>query len=353
MSPRQVGVILKKDLYQGPKNFLFIWAIVAPLVIFLIVSFALGGFISDPPKLGIYLEGDSKLAEMTDQMGNIQVRLYSTADALRRSVDRGSLDMGVILPVGIDRRLASEDKVVVNTLVWGSSPAKDRALLRTSLLDGFRKIIGDKPVMDVEFVTVGEGDFVPWKDRLLPFIVLMAVFLGGAFLPAGGLIDEKERDTLRALTASPATLGEIIVAKGIIGVIVSLFVGVAILLLNGAFGTQPLLLVVVLALGGIMASEFGIISGILLDDITSLFALWKAGGIFLFAPGFVYLFPRIPQWVGKIIPTYYYVAPVVKITQEGSGWPGISTSVFILIGINLALVGLLFAVVGRTERRLI
>lgn len=353
MKIRQVGIILAKDLYQGPKNFLFIWALVAPIVISIVVSLALGSFLSSSPRLGIFDEGNSRLPEVTKRLEAVKVKEYSTIQALRRSVERGTLDMGVVLPAGLDETLATGEGIRIESFVWGSSPEKDRALLRTSLMEAFRELIGDEPSLKVELVTVGAGDFIPWKDRLLPFLVLMAVFLGGAFLPAGAMIEEKERDTLRALMATPATLGEIMLAKGIIGVIVSLFMGAVILLLNGAFSGQPLLLFLVLALGGVMASEIGLISGVLLKDITSLFAIWKAGGILLFAPGFVYLFPQIPQWVGRIIPTYYYIAPVVKITQGQGGWGGISSNVFILAGIDLALIGLLFLVTVRTEKRMV
>ena len=352
MKLRLIGVILGKDLYQGPKSFLFIWAIVAPLIISFVFSFALGNFLSDQPKLGLYLRDGSELTEITNNLEGIEVREFSTSAALKRSVERGSLDMGVIIQRDIERSLASGDRIDLQSYIWGSSPAKDRAIIRASLIDGLRAITESEPPLNVEFVTVGVGDFVPWKQRLLPFLVLMAVFLGGAFLPAGGMIEEKERGTLRALITSPATIVEIMVAKGVIGVSVSLFVGIVILLLNGAFGTNSLLLILVLGLGGIMASEFGLISGVLLNDITSLFALWKAGGIFLFAPGFVYLFPQIPQWIGRIIPTYYYISPVVKITQEGSGWEGISSSIYTLIGIIFVLNFILLWVVRKTEGRL-
>lgn len=351
MKLRSVGVILAKDFYQGPKNFLFIWAIVAPLLISFVFSFALGGFFTDQPRLGIYDEGTSRLLETTEGFKSVSLERYSSRESLRNSVNRGSLDMGIVLPDGLEESLTSGETIDIQSYVWGSSTEGDRAIIRTSLLSSIRETIGDEPPLEVEFATVGEGDFTPWKDRLLPLLVLMAVFLGGAFLPGGSLIEEKERDTLRALVTSPATLGEILLAKAVIGIVVSLFVGVAILFLNGAFGSNPLLLILTLALGGIMASGFGLILGILLDDLTSLLAFWKAGGILLFAPGFVYLFPEIPQWVGKIIPTYYYVSPVIKISQEGSGWKGIAGNIYILLGINLALILLTFFMAKRTERR--
>jgi len=351
MNLRLVGVILGKDVVRGPKNFLFIWAILAPLLISFIFSIAMGNFLSDQPTLGVMVEGGAQLPEGIEKIEGIKVKRYSSLEGLRHSVERGSLDMGVVLPDDIAGGRSPEDSIVIDTFVWGSSPASDRAILKTSLTDGVQRVLGGEPPLEVEFVTLGESEYIPWKERFLPFIVLMAVFLGGAFLPAGGLIEEKERGTLKALITSPATLPEIMLAKAIVGVAVSLFVAVLILLLNGAFGAQPLLLIFVLGLGGIMASGFGLISGILLKDITSLLALWKAGGIFLFAPGFVYLFPGIPKWIGKIIPTYYYVSPVVKITQEGGGWGAIAASVYILLGIIVGLVFILFGLVRRTEGR--
>ena len=348
MNPRFVGIVLAKDLIRGPKNFLFIWAILAPLLISLVFSFAMGNFLADEPSLGIFVEGKKNLDAYWKELEGVNLREYTSLESLRRSVDRGSLDMGVVLPSNIADNLSSDGSIEIRSFVWGSSPADDRAILRASLIDGLQRTLGGEPPLDVEFVTLGDSDFASWNERFLPFLVLMAVFLGGAFLPAGSLIEEKEHGTLQVLLTSPATLWEILLAKGIIGVGVSLFVGVFILILNGAFGTQPLMLVLVLALGGVMASEIGLISGIILGDITSLFAIWKAGGIFLFAPGFVYLFPGIPQWVGKIIPTYYYIAPVVEITQKGSSWAGISMNVYILLGIIFALLFVVLAV-GRMK----
>jgi len=351
MNIRMVGVILGKDLIRGPKNFLFIWAIVAPLLISLVFSFAMGGFLSDQPNLGVLVEGKGKMLEYLEESEGVNLREYESLDNLRRSVERGSLDMGVVLPEDITGNLSTDNSLELRSFVWGSSPASNRTILKTFLIDGLQRTLGDEPPLEVEFVTLGEREFRPWKERFLPFLVLMAVFLGGAFLPAGGLIEEKERGTLTALITSPATIWEIMLAKAIVGVGVSLFVAVVILLLNGAFGTQPFFLLLSLGLGGVMASEIGLISGILLKDITSLLALWKAGGIFLFAPGFVYLFPAIPRWIGKIIPTYYYISPVVKITQEGRGWGAISSSIYILLVIILALIFLIYLVVNRAEGR--
>ena len=113
--------------------------------------------------------------------------------------------------------------------------------------------------------------------------------------------------------------------------------GLVILALNQAFGTQPGLLALMLALGAVMAAELGLILGSLVKDMSSMFAVWKTGGILLFAPAFIYFFPEIPQWIGQVFPTYYLVEPVVRISQEGAGWPEIAVHVFILVAIDVVL----------------
>jgi len=103
----------------------------------------------------------------------------------------------------------------------------------------------DAPV-EIEAITLGDEANIPWNARLLPLIMLMAVFLGGLFWPAASVINEKEKKTLEALVVTPTSIEDIFIAKGLFGIILSLFMGIVILILNQAFGAQPLLLVLVL-----------------------------------------------------------------------------------------------------------
>lgn len=185
---------------------------------------------------------------------------------------------------------------------------------------------------------------------MLPVIVLVAVFLGGLMLPATLIINEKAKRTLEALIVTPASIAEVFTAKGTVGLIVSMFMGVLILVINQAFGSHPLLLVMVLALGGIMAVEIGLILGILLKDFTALFTVWKTAGILIFAPVFIYMFPEIPTWIGRIFPTYYIIQPIVDISQLGGGWPEIAVNVFVLIGLDIILLGIVASMLRKTQR---
>jgi ABC-2 type transport system permease protein len=184
-------------------------------------------------------------------------------------------------------------------------------------------------------------------------VVLISIFLGGLMLPATSLATEKEKRTLPALAVTPTSLGDIFLAKGLLGLILSMFMGVLILVLNQAFGSQPLLLVLILAFGAVMAAELGMILGAYIKDFATLFTIWKTAGIILFAPVFVFLFPQIPEWVGKIFPTYYILQPIVEVSQLGGVWSDIAGNFFVLVGIDVVLIIILLLILRKRQYAII
>jgi ABC-2 type transport system permease protein len=347
MSLRRVGILLVKEFFKGPKSFI-VWAIAAPLVISLVISLVFGTLFSEKPKLGIVDEGSSQLVTMSRELTSVVAKEYDTVSEMKQAVEIGAIDMGIVLPEGFDGFVMQGKEMEITAYIWGESLAKQRTILLVTMANLVRELAGQEAPVEIESVTLGDEVSIPWNDRLLPLIVLVAVFFGGIFLPATSVINEKTKKTLEALVITPTTVGAVFLAKGLLGIILSLFMGVVILLLNQAFGAEPALLVLVLALAAIMAAEIGLILGALMRDITSLFTVWKLGGILLFAPAFIYLFPQIPEWIGRIFPTYYLIQPIVEISQRGGGWPDIATSVFILIALDLFLIGVLLFTLKRT-----
>jgi ABC-2 type transport system permease protein len=350
MSLRRIGVLLGKEFIQGPKNFIFIWALVAPLVISLVVSLVFGTLFSEKPRLGLVAEGGSQLVAMARGLPSVTTREYGTVSEMKQAVESGAVDMGVVLPQDFDSRVRQGEKTEVTAYIWGESLAKNRTILGATIANLVRELAGQKAPVDIKSITLGDKVSIPWNDRLLPFIVLMAVFLGGLFLPATSLINEKGKKTLQALVVTPTTMGDVFLAKGLLGLILSLFMGIVTLILNEAFGAEPTLLVLVLALGATMAAELGLVLGAFIKDFTTLFSTFKLGGILLWVPALVYLFPQIPEWIGKIFPTYYLVQPIVEISQRGGGWPEIATNVFVLVGLDMLLVGVVMLALRRTRQ---
>jgi len=351
MNFRRISVLLGKEFIHGPKNFMFIWAIVAPIGFTLVATLAFGTFFSEKPNLGILDEGDSQLVIMAQELDSLNTKGYETVAELKQATESGALDMGIVLPEDFDNSVAQGEMVVIEAYIWGESPAKYRITLPVTIADLVREISGQETPVDIESITLGDEVSVPWNERLMPFLVLMGVFFGGLMLPSTSLIEEKQKKTLEALVISPASIGEILIAKGVLGIVLSVFMGIAILLLNQAFGANSLLLILVLFLGAIMAVEFGLICGALIKDITTLFTVWKSGGILLFAPVFIYMFPQIPEWIGKMFPTYYALQPVVELSLRGGGWSDIAVNVFILIGLDIVFAFLASLAARRMMQR--
>ena len=351
MSLKRVGILLGKEFFHGPRGFILIWAIAAPLLISLVVSLAFGTFFSETPRIGFVDEGSSQLVALSQQLDSVVTKDYGTVSGMKQAVESGAVDMGIVLPAGFDDAVVQGEAAEITAYVWGESLAKNRTILSVTLADLIRELAGQEVSVEIETVALGDEVSVPWSDRLLPFIVLMAVLMGGIMLPATSIISEKQNRTLQAVVVTPTTLADVFVAKALLGITLSLCMGILMLVINQAFGTQPLLLVLVLVLGSIMHAEIGLVLASVLKDTTSLFAVLKFFGILLYAPVLIYLFPQIPQWIGRIFPTYYIVQPIVDISQRGGGWPDIATNVIILVGLDIVLVGVVMFFARRAVQR--
>ena len=349
MNLRRVGVLLFKEFVQGPKNFLFIFALVVPLVMTFVVSLLFGSFFSGKPKLGILDEGNSYFTAEALKTDAFIVKEFETEDDLMRSAEIGAVDVGITVPVDFDDKVSAGETTQMNVYVWGESLLKNRILLVAGMAVWVRDIAGLESPVEIVTTTLGNLETLPWEERLMPMIVMMSVLIGGVMVPATSMVDEKQKGTLIALATTPTTMGDIYTAKALLGVILSTFTGVMILLLNRSFGINPPLLVFLLILGAIMAAEFGVLLGALLKDINTLFATIKGMGLLLYAPAIIYMFPSIPQWIGKLFPTYYMIQPVIEVTQNGAGWISIAWMVYILLGL-IVLMGLVLAFVTRRKR---
>ena len=57
MSLKRIGILLGKEFLYGSKGYIFIFAIVAPLVISFVVSLIFGTLFTEKPKLGVVDDG--------------------------------------------------------------------------------------------------------------------------------------------------------------------------------------------------------------------------------------------------------------------------------------------------------
>ena len=340
--------LLRKDLGVGPRSPIFLYAIVLPVILTLLIRVVFGSLFNPVPRLGIVDEGDSQIVRNVGDIEGIEVKFPESAATLKTLVENNDLDAGLVLPAGFDGALQAGLMPNVQFFFGGQSLASNRVVLGVTMVDLIRQVAGSPAPIDVETITVGEGETVPIVSRLLPLIVLMAVLIAGALTPATSLVEEKEKRTLTALLVTPTRLGDVLLGKGALGFILAMATGVVTLALNGALGANPAALLLVLVLATLMAAEVGLMLGSFAKDTKALYTIWKSGAIVLVAPVVFFIWPNLPQWIAKIFPTYYFLSPLFEIAIRGAGL----ADVWLELAIGFAICAVLLPGVTALGRRM-
>jgi len=328
--------ILLKDLSLGHRSPLILWALVLPVVMTLLIRMVFGSLFNTEPRLGIVDLGNSAIVVVAEQLEGIQLTFLDDPEELRRQVEEDNLDAGLVLEAGFDELVRSGAHPKLRFWVSGESLASDRIILGITAVDLVRTMSEVGSPVGVSIVAIGDQG-LELSVRMLPLLVIMAVAIAGVMVPAASIIEEKTRRTIDALLVTPARLGDVLVAKGLLGAILAVLTGVVSLLLNGAFGTAPLATLLAVTLGAIMMAEIGLILGSWAPDTATMFAAWKGGVFLLLFPVLFTIWPTLPQWIAKLGPTYYFLQPIFELSVNGATLADVASQLAIAAAICLAL----------------
>ena len=357
MDIQRIWILLGKEVRLGATNFMSVYVLVMPVIISLLVALVFGDLLAQTPRLGLYDAGGSeRFTQPLVDHPSINATRYDSEAALKRAVERGSEELGLSLPAGFNEALESGSAEVNFTVYrWGEAGVRNLLLLESTLgralVEGSGSGVDQLPV-SVNAEQLGSANTLTWSQRLLPLFLLMSIVLGGLFITASSLIEERQKRTLVALTTTPTSLLDVYLSKTIMGVIISSVMGVIILLLNGALAGQIALLLLVIALGGLMSAVSGVILGSVSKDMDTFMGIIKAAGLLLYAPGILKIFPQAPEWIGRIFPTYYLMNPLLEVSQNGAGFADIVIDVAVMAVIIAALLIILNNVIGRQQQKL-
>lgn len=351
MNVGQAGHVLVKDLRLGPRSPIFAWVLALPLVFTFLISAVFGDLFAPPARLAVVDEGSSQIVAALQQADGIEVTVLDDPAALAVAVEAHDYDAGLLLPAGTDEALASGRQTELAILVSGQSLASTRLVIGVTTLDAVRAAAGSRPPVDVVVTTVGDTQWVPVKDRMLPLVVMYAVVIAGLFLPASSLVEEREKRTLDALLITPLRMSEVLAGKGALGVVLAVLMGWVTLALNDAFGVQPLAMTLFLLLGGVMMAEVGLVVGSWAKDSNTLFTTVKGGALLVVAPVLFTLFPGLPQWVAQLFPTYYFLQPIYDMAVTGTTMSDHLLDLAVCVALCLALLPAVRAMGRRLEQQ--
>jgi ABC-2 type transport system permease protein len=343
--------VLRKDLRLGPRSPVLLWALILPLVLTALVRGVFGDLFADEPRLGIVDEGASAIVAPAADLAGVDVRVLDDRGSLVAQVADARLDAGLVLPAGFDDAVRAGERPPLRLWVSGESLPADRSVLTISVLGLVRDLAGDEATVAVELVEVGEAG-LPLDLRLLPLLVLYAVAIPGGMVPAVSIVEEKEHGTLQAVLTTPASVGEVLLAKGAFGVLLGVAAGLVTLTLNDAFGAAPVAVVAAVVLGAVMMAELGLLLGAWARDTNTLFAAWKAAGLVIFLPAVFFLWPDLPTWPAYLMPAYYFLQPAYAVGVESAGLVDVAPELAAGFGICALMLPVVVVAGRRMQLRL-
>lgn len=342
MNVSRLFSMARKDVVLTTREGFFLFMVMIPILLSLVLNAALGSIGTATPSVGVL--GEGAVVDILQEESSIKVSIVSSEESLRKAVLEGEYDAGLIMPKDSDIAAGT----LPTLLISGKSLLNERLTIGATLLEAFRAGAGAEELVTIETKLIGTEEF-SIKERLIPFILVYAVMIAAMILSAS-LIEEREYKTLNAVLVTPITPLEVIMAKSLYGLFLGLILGILILVLNSSLTGGIHLILFFLVLGTVFAVGIGLMAGVVMKDITDLISRMKLLGFFFMIPGLVILFPQIPQWLGKFFPTYYFIHPLLFITQKGATWSDVWWEAVVMVVIDVVV---LYAASRVLRRRML
>lgn len=325
MNASRLLSMTRKDIVLTTRESFFLFMVLIPIIMTLVLNVALGSMGTAIPSIGVLGEGE--IVDILQEEPSIQVNIVSSEEDLRKAVLENQYDAGLIMP-------ADADKGTLPTLlISGESLMNERLTIGATLIEAYRESANIDNLATIETKLIGTEEF-SLKQRFIPFILVYTAMVAAMIISAS-LIEEREFKTLNAVLVTPITPLEVIVSKSLYGMFLGLILGILILVLSSSLMGSIHLILLFLILGMFFAIGIGLMAGVVMKDITDLMSRMKLLGFFFMLPALVMLFPQIPQWLGKVFPTYYFIHPLLIITQRGAGWSEVWWEAVILVIIDV------------------
>ena len=338
MNLRAIGALISKDFSLFFKNRFFALMTALGIVFYLAIYFLMPSSVDETLVIGLYAPVMPPAFELTEEEG-LEFQMAESEAALKEAVIEGEYLAGIALPADIMDRFASGQKPRVNVYFASSVPEelKDGVVVLIEELayqeTGLGFEASEPEILGPDMM----GMQIPPRDRMRPlfaiFIMLFEIF-GLAVL----ISEEVERRTIQALLVTPMTLKDLFAAKGAVGMTLAFGQAVLFMGIVGGMSQQPLIILATLLLGGVLVTGVGFLLAALGKDMMSVMGWFVIALVILVIPSFGVVFPGTVSGWAKVIPSYYLVDTVHRVSNFGAGWGDIGYNLLILLGFAVALV---------------
>ena len=273
--------------------------------------------------------------------------------------ERVDVSIGLAFPSDFASATAAGRSTEVTVYVDGAVPDEIEGAMTSLVREIAFGIAGEPLPVDTAgaaqtFVILGEdraGNQVSAREGFRPIFVFLILMME-MFVMASLIAKEIQDRTVTAVLVTPATVGDVLAAKGIAGALSGLAQAVIVLLAINSFSPQPLLILTLMLLGSVMISGTAMLAGSSGKDFMSTLFYGMAYMVPLLIPAFAALFPGTASaWV-RALPSFPLVQGLVDVTTYGAGWSETLPELGALFAWCVGLFGLGFVVLKRKVQSL-
>jgi len=343
-----VRALVAKDLTLFLRNRFFAFISVLGIGAYVAVYFLMPASVDEKLDIGLYAPVLPPVFEQLQGEG-LSIEQVDSEDRLQEGVTEDRYLAGVALPPDIMEKLTAGDKARVDVYFASDTPEELKDAVNNLIRELAYLQSGQILAVDISEEIIGPdmlGMQIPPRDRMIPFFAIFLILT--ETLGLSSLISEEiESRTAQALLITPMTVKGLFLAKGITGVSLAFGQALLFIAITGGLNQQPLIILVALLLGAILVTGIGFLLASAGKDLMSVMAWGLPAIIVLAVPAFGVLFPgTVSGWV-KVIPSYYLVNTVHLSSNFGFGWGDIWQNMLILLGFDIAFIGLGIMVLRR------
>jgi hypothetical protein len=341
MSWSIIRTLIAKDFLLFFRNRFFAFISVLGIIAYIILYFVIPNSVDEALDIGLYAPVLPPVFEQVQGEGVVIERIDSVED-LEEGVIEGRYLAGIALPEDIIEKLNAGSKVTVDVYFASDTPVELKDAV-TNLIEELAYLqSGQMLAVNISEEIIGPdmlGQQIPPRDRILPFFAIFIILT--ETLGLSTLISEEiESRTAQALLITPMTVKGLFLAKGITGVSLAFGQALLFMVVTGGLNQQPLIILVTLLLASSLVTGIGFLLASVGKDLMSVMAWGLPAMIVLAVPAFGVMFPgTVSDWV-KVIPSYYLVDTVHLSANFGLGWGDVWQNLLILLGFNIAFIGL-------------
>jgi ABC-2 type transport system permease protein len=329
MHRRTILAIARKDALDILLNKSTLMVLLSPIIVAVLFAFINGVFANKTTKLLIFNPGNSAVEQVL--VGAYQKPEVVRADSLDEVAAQFGPDgakkssdyvVGLVVPSDFEASLRAGGHPQVGLYVNGDQvDNQQRQLLMQAITDYSRSVANPQPPASIALTTINPPKPNSALQDLGSFYAaaaLLTSFMIGTSLVPGLLVEEKEKKTLRMLMVSPASWGDIIASKLLVGLTYQVVLSLVILaVVQGFFGQVPLVLLF-LVLGALFGGAIGLLMGSIFKTQSATGALAGMVSFLFLVPSFFVgplgqLFQGSPVTnVMKAVPTYYLAEGIIN-----------------------------------------